>query len=338
MSTVFACAYTEYDQADALATYYAQGAAWQLMADYLVGAAAVLNVRSPIPLAIGNLEDGGPGNNWLQMGSTSISEFQTKFWAQNNATGQPTPSSTQIQAIDPINAAAGVWWYQQGDDCNVTDWQGLLSRSSWYNGNCINEQSACACPTATAYGWTSLFLAYGNAYDTVDSMNYQGAYYVTSPTGLQYRYLSASCGSGTNITVPTFATTRILRSTPYGLNSTGRQIVLLAYDTIDTISSLQIDINQYDAGYYQPLVTSDADFAARSTQDSSICVIAVGGPAVTAINNACSSLGLSCESFSSFSAWDSTPAYGYINADGATAADSYSLGNTAADQASAAGW
>lgn len=330
MSTVYACAYGETDYGSTLASFYAQGAEWERMADYLVGSASQFNIRSPILLALGELEDGGPGNNWLQLDSTAIANFQT-YWAKYNATGVATPTTAQVTAIDSVNAAGAGRWYTQQNDCGYTNWQGLLSRSSGYNSTC-----GCACPLTTAYGWTSLFLGYGDQYDTVDTMDYVGAFYVTGPTDTQHRYLL--CGSSADLAVPGFSTTRITRTKPYGRNGSNLQIVLLTKDDTDYISALQVDINQYNSGYVQPMVTDDALFAARSTQDFNICVIAVGGPAVTAINNACSTLGISCESFSDFSTWEASPNYGYVNAAGSDAANSYSKANTAANQASAAGW
>ncbi len=123
-----------------------------------------------------------------------------------------------------------------------------------------------------------------------------------------------------------------------GRNASNWQIVLLTKDAIDYVSALQVDINQYTSGNVQPLVTADALVAARSTQDFDICVIAVGGPALTAIQDACSTLGLSCESFSDFASWEASSNFGYIDAAGSTAAASYSEANTAASQATAAGW
>ncbi len=333
MATVPVCSYGEYSPGPALATYYAQGAEYQRMADYLVGSASHFNIRSPILLALGELERHGPGNNWLALGTGvggAMATFQT-YWTNNNATGIATPTTAQIAAIDSVNAAGAGLWYIQPNAC-ASNWKGLRSRSSSYNGNC-----KCACPYATAYGWSSLFLAYGDQYDTVDTMDYVGAFYVTGPTGDQARYLL--CGSlATTLPVPTFSTTRITRNTPYGRNAANLQIVLLTKDAIDYISALQVNINLYNGGNVQPLVTDDALFAANSTQDFDVCVIAIGGPAVTAINNACSTLGLSCESFSDFANWEASPNFGYINAAGSTASESYSEGNTAASQATAAGW
>ncbi len=141
--------------------------------------------------------------------------------------------------------------------------------------------------------------------------------------------------------MPSSSTTRTVRTTPYGRNSNSKQIVVLTGGGEESyVSGLQIviDLANDDDDYSEPVVTSDADFAAQSVQSEDICVVALGGDAVTAIENACSSLGLSCKSFSDFSAWHSTTAVGFINCDGSTAASSYSLASTAAGDASAAGW
>jgi hypothetical protein len=63
------------------------------------------------------------------------------------------------------------------------------------------------------------------------------------------------------------------------------------------VSSLQVGINLYPTAYRQPMVVSDADFAAFSATDKMVCVMAVGGPAVTAIETAASGLGISPTSF-----------------------------------------
>ncbi len=334
MATVTACSYNGSAQSDTIATFYGQGASWALMADYLVSAASYFDIRSPIPLAIGVLEDGGVGNNWMQLGSTAISEFQSKIWEPNNQTGQGTPTTADIEAIDSLNAAAAVWWYTQQDACKQTDWQALLSMSSAYNSIC-----GCSCPYDTAYGWSSLFLAYGNDYTSVPNIDYVGAYYVTGPTGTQTKYNNASCGAANSIAVPTFATTRIKRVEPHGRNSNGKQIVLFtSRDSTSLVSALQANINLRNAGYTQPLVNADRDFAATSTQYRANCVVAVGASAVSDIEAACSSMGLSCESFSDFASWEASSNYGFINADGSTAANTYSLTNTAATQATDAGW
>ena len=69
-----------------------------------------------------------------------------------------------------------------------------------------------------------------------------------------------------------------------------------------------------------------------------VAVDTVGGPAVSAIETEASDLGIQCESFNSFSAWFDSPNLGFVNCNGSDAYDSYSLGNTAAKDASNAGW
>ncbi len=337
MATVTACSYNGSVPSDTIATFYGQGASWALMADYLVGAASYFDIRSPIPLAIGVLEDGGVGTNWMRLEPGTISGFQSEFWEPNNQTGQSTPSASDIEGTDSLNAAVGVWLYNQKRDycTDVTDWQALLSMSSAYNSIC-----GCSCPYDTAYGWSSLFLAYGNDYTSVPNADYVGAYYVTGPTGTQTKYNNASCGpANNNVAVPNFSTTRTQRVEPHGRNSNGKQIVLFtSRDSTSFVSALQANLNLRNAGYTQPLVSADRNFAATSTQYRANCVVAVGATAVSDIEAACSSMGLSCESFSDFASWEASSNYGFINADGSTAADTYSLTNTAASQATNAGW
>ncbi|MHB1684403.1 MAG: hypothetical protein ACYCYO_16510 [Bacilli bacterium] len=336
MVTVTACAYDEQSTTDTLVNYYAQGG-YKMMADYLVGSSAYFGIQSLLALAIGELENGGPGGNWMQLSTGTggpIASFQS-FWSSHNFTGQPTPSTTQIEDFDAINAAAGVFWLHSKYNCGYSNWQGALSQASGYNGNC-----GCSCPYSTAYGYSALFLAYGENYQ-VSSYNYQGAQYPTSPTGTsQTKYLSPSCGPAAPITVPTITVGAAVRSNPYGRNSNGKQIVLLAKDNADYISALQISMNLIPG--YQPVVTGDAAFAARSTQYSStVCVIAAGGPSATQLEYQCSALGLSCTSATSFSEWETYANSGspaFINATGQIAADSYNLANSAASQAQNAGW
>ena len=66
--------------------------------------------------------------------------------------------------------------------------------------------------------------------------------------------------------------------------------------------------------------------------------IALGGPAVSAIEEQCKENGLSCMGFASFADWESSPSFGYVSASGSTASASYKLGNSAAQQANTAGW
>ena len=308
---------------------------YKRMADFLVGASAFRDIDSLLSLAIAGIEEGGPGGNWMQLGNGAISSFQT-YWGNHNNTGQPTPTTSQIESLDSVNAAAGVWWLAGESDCGYTDWEGAISKCSRYNGTC-----GCACPVETAYGWTALFLAYGDAYQ-VSSFAYRGSHYPISPTGTQSKYASVDatgkCYPSGYVNSPGFNVGTNVYATPYGRN--GKQIVLLAGNGVDGdyVSCLQININLQSSGYMEAEVTGDATFAAHSTQDSSVCVIAVGAQAVTNINNACANLGLSCKSYSSFSQWQSGGGKGYINADGATGYDSYNLGDSAALSAGAAGW
>ncbi|MGH8889622.1 MAG: hypothetical protein ACRDV3_07640, partial [Acidothermaceae bacterium] len=165
-----------------------------------------------------------------------------------------------------------------------------------------------------------------------------GTLYPTSPSGTQMKYANSPCGPGANINPPSFSVGYGLRTTPLGSNSNGKQIVLLATENVDYVSSLQVDVNLYGSPYRQAMVTSDSDFAAQTTQNYSYVVICVGGPAVTAINNSASRLGIQCDSFASFSAWEASPNYGYVNCAGATRSQSYSEANTQAFDASQAGW
>lgn len=334
MSTVYACAYNSEAVADTLATYYGQDAVYQRMADYLVGAASQFDLQSVMALAIGRLEGGGPGNNWLQLGDFAATGFIENYWSRYNRTGLPAPTVAQVQRVDQVNAAAGIYWYVQGPDCGQTGWQALLSRSSAYNGVCT-----CTCPYSTAYGWSSLFFAFGREYSQIHSDAYFGTHYVTAPTGTQTAYLNQSCGPGRDITVPPFATTRTLRDNPWGRNGQGRAIVLLAKTPGDFVSALQVDINQYNHGYMAPVVTADAEFAVRSTLDLGVCVIAVGNQAVIEMELRAQELKIGVHAHANVASWRYNHNRGdYVTADGRTGFESYSLANMAATQAHWDGW
>jgi hypothetical protein len=327
MATVEACSYLETGTTPTLASFYAQDATYQRMADFLVHAASHFGIRAGVALAVGDLENNGAGNNWMGLGSDAVSDFQT-FWDDNNGPGTSAPTADQISAIDSLNAAVGIYYLVDiKSNCDYTNWQGILSKCSAYNGIC-----GCPCPYSTAYGWSSLFLAYGENYATISDYAYNDAYYPTAPTGSQTSY--RGCNEPATLEVPDFGITYGLRTTPYGRNSNGRQIVLLGRSAVDYVSCLQIDINLYSTPYDQPVTTGDSDFAAGCAQDRTICTICVGEDAVTDIMAACPT----CTSYPTFAAWKAGSDPGFVNAAGANRTDSYDMGNTAATAASEAGW
>jgi hypothetical protein len=83
LATVQSCVYDETSSTYTLPTYFDIDTEHQMIMDFLVGTASYFNIESRLPFAIADLEDGGPGGNWMQLGSDAITSFQT-FWSGNN--------------------------------------------------------------------------------------------------------------------------------------------------------------------------------------------------------------------------------------------------------------
>lgn len=129
---------------------------------------------------------------------------------------------------------------------------------------------------------------------------------------------------------------------PFGTNSQGRRVVILVGDDKDYVSGLFIQQWLYDqANYVQAYLTRDAQVAVHSANlatNRQWCVVAMGGAAVSNLQSAAESDGVSLTEFTSFSAWESSSDKGYIDCSGATYLDNYNKGLTAVQQAASAGW
>ncbi len=80
------------------------------MADYFVGAAACFNVRSPLLLALGSLENHGVGTNRMTLGPTAITDFAA-IWNDNHCTKGTAPAASGVEAVDRLNTAGAAYWY-----------------------------------------------------------------------------------------------------------------------------------------------------------------------------------------------------------------------------------
>jgi len=73
MTQEWACAYTITGTAKSWPqTYWTQDTAHYMMSDHLIGAASWYGFDSPLFLVMGELEGGGSGSNWMQMGTTAV--------------------------------------------------------------------------------------------------------------------------------------------------------------------------------------------------------------------------------------------------------------------------
>jgi len=332
--SVAVCAYDHYTSTDTLATYFAIDARHQRMADYLVGSASAFNLENQLPMAIAAIEQGAdysPYYNWMQLSVGSAAQSFVNWYNASNQTGQAALTTTNVEYCDAINAAAGTYWLSQEGDCSRTDWTGAISQASSYNGTC-----GCGCPIDTAYGWTAMFLAYGNGY-AIPAYTYVDGYYPTGPTGTQTKYVtvnsSGACGGPSTIDPPVFTPTYETRSATYGANASGKQIAILTGSTVDYVSGLQVALDMFsqvntniNTGVWaSPMVLMGTYYAARMTQNqSSNMVIVLGPSAKTGIDNACSALGLTCVAYSSYSAWASGSQPGYVDCSGGTDQQNYS--------------
>jgi len=183
--------------------------------------------------------------------------------------------------------------------------------------------------TEGAYGYDILFLAYGDSYSTADGTTWSGAYMATGPDG-EYPKISMSptCDSASNTSVsfatPTYSIPTSDYDKPYGRDSYGGRVMLLTQTDKDYASGLLLDQWCKNNGKTQVMVLADVVMAATSAAaGSELCVIAVGSPAVSAIEAENSGL----TPYANYADWYSgrTSSPGFINAAGATGYDSYHM-------------
>ncbi len=120
---------------DTVAQYYSSGGtAYAYEADFLWGACSFFNIPSMIALAQAIQEGGGPGDNWMQLLSTTIDEFASDFMTStNNQTGVSFNTDDAVSA-DSINAVVAMWRLRR--NLNETSYSGhnaLLAALNAYN-------------------------------------------------------------------------------------------------------------------------------------------------------------------------------------------------------------
>lgn len=318
--------------------YYYQprlGAAYPHMKDFLVAAASQFGIAAPLAQALGVMEEGGPNNNWLSLLSTAESRFQS-WWATSNvtgvtySTGQKYPSTSDLESMNSLNAAAGIYWLKDAYSppvCTLSNypaWEQLAYYAGTYNSSC-----GCACPINTAYGVSAVLLAYGASY-SVNSSGYQGAQYCDLPNTSTLVSLGLGCGTyATSIDAPSQSATLKVRTSPYGRNANDRQIVIAIASDEDYVSGLTVNYKLDKVGDTQTVVTRDIAFAAQSTRDSDIVVIACGTPAADDL----AASGITAAS--SFSSWTAGQ---FINCGKATGTESYTCTYNNTIAATAAGY
>ncbi|MGF0008609.1 hypothetical protein ACQRBP_14975 [Eubacteriales bacterium SGI.150] len=275
--------------------YWTQDNAHLLMRDYIMGACSQFNIASPVMLGMGIMESGGTGSNWMQVTySAAPSDFVSNFWDVHNKTGESAPTATELKQIDALNAVLSAYWLTKGSRGGKTNWEALGQLASAYNG----WGAASANSGITAYGWSTLFLAYGKNYSSISSYTYQGAQYSDKGTGLSSDivtvYSTTPNPTGAkSIDVPTW--TMVPKTLSYfsGGNPNGKQIILFAYTDNDYVSALNILLHfkrksiKYGGVITYPVVTRDLTLATNNAKNSGLsCVIAVGNNAHLALKGA----------------------------------------------------
>lgn len=267
---------------------------YKLMRDYILGACSYFNFASPWALGVGIMEGGSPGNNMMQVTPTESyrDQFVNTFWAQHNVTPVTEPSLEELCSIDALNAVFAVQFMTQLSRYGKDGWEALGRLASGYNG----WGAAVGGSGITAYGWSTLFLAYGKNYTNVSSYKYQGAQYSCAGTGLPSNgivtvYQTAPNWIGAkNIDVPTWTMTTKTLTSVGGTNSNGKQIVLFAAVSMDYVSALTIDLyfKRYIKNAICPLVTTDRALVTNivKSANKNLCVIAVGDNSYSALTAA----------------------------------------------------
>lgn len=281
-------------QKDNSMKYWTQDKDHLLMRDYIIGACSHFNYASPWMLGMGIMENGGPGNNWMQIAyGNAHTTFLSEFWSLYNKTGESAPTLDELKVVDALNAVISAFWVTQGSRGGNTNWEALGQLASAYNGWAGATHNS----GITAYGWSTLFLAYGKNYTTISSYKYQGAQYSDKGSGLTsdlvtvYSTEPKPYKANQQIEVPTWTMTPRTLSTFSGGNTNNRQIILFAYTDIDYVSALNIILHfkrkniTYGGKITYPVATRDLTLAANNARNAGSCVIAVGNNAHLALKN-----------------------------------------------------
>lgn len=304
----YACVYKQSGTQSTLNRYWTGSNTTQLMADYILGACSYFNLGGPWVLAIGEIEGGGSGNNWMQVVyPTAGNDFRNNFWTPNNVTSL-SPTDAELKSINSLNAAWGAYWLSTMSTRSTTGYKAIGTLASSYNGWC--STSLCTPGTdITAYGWSVLFLAYGNKYKTLPTNHtFNGTQIsieeVGAPTTTTVYYSEPCTGAaGSCINVPSYGMYLSTLTFPRGRTSQSKQILLYANSPTDYVSGLGVDLYfvknniNYGGTITQPQVTYDLNYAASAAQSQYIVVIGVGSSAASNLK----ARGLTA--YSSYSAW-----------------------------------
>lgn len=274
------------------AVYWTQSKDYMLMRDYIIGACSYFDFASPWMLGVGIMESGGSGNNWMQLSSQTIpNDFINNFWSVHNVTGVTEPAFDELKSIDALNAVCAAYWMTRQSRYQKNGWEALALLASGYNGWTALSGTPGSSPTA--YGWSTLFLAYGANYSTVSSYKYQGAQVSVKGTGIPSNNIVTVYSTMPNPTgpvkkeVPTWTMNTQTLTSISGTNSNGKQIILFASVSMDYVSALTIDLyfKRYIQNAICPLVTTDRALVTSivKSANKNLCVIAVGDGAHSAL-------------------------------------------------------
>lgn len=325
---------------DTVATYYAAAGPnpTAYMIDFIMGACSFHSCPTMAELAQSIQENGGHGGNWFQVSSAVISDYVNYLITPHNVTGQTFDTAYGMSG-DAINASIGIWYMRQlldyaNSHYRYTGHTQLLTALNAYNSGSYS--------TEQAYGASVLWKGYGSNWSTASSTSYLGPYFPAGPEGTQCR---ANTGSGSvqaSLPTPGFPVPTFELQAPLGYNDVGRRTLILAGPgaTEDYVSGIFVEQWYFTSPYNEAMLLADANIAAYCAAIASkdYCVIALGEPAIMAIQNAASSLGLTLVAYEDFSLWESGAQPGYIDCAGTTGAVSYQEGLAAAQQSASAGW
>jgi hypothetical protein len=254
----------------------------------------------------------------MQIGTSVIDSFNTSVIAPNNGTGQVFDSSYGL-SFDAINAQIAMWYLRDLMDhyssLGYTGRDLVIWALNAYNRG---EGGAAA---NQAYGYSILWKAYGDGWDTSVPTTWGGAYMANGPTADTVQCALQSPPEGVTVTpndvvTPSFSVPRTQYEMPWGTNSNGKAVVLFVAsgDTGNYVSGYFVEQWLAQNSHVGAMLTSDTEFAVDTALGSggnhSYLVIAVGSNAATALENYDSSLA----QFSSVSAWEGSSVAGYVYA------------------------
>lgn len=306
--------------------------------DFIWGAASQFGVPAKVALAHRVIENGTAGANPFQVFLPDRETF-TQWINEKKPSSAPDLATTMSSSADSINAAAAmyIWrdFYNAVSSSFSSDHEKLLAGINAYHlgPGCVTSHKNYY--SEGAYGYDILFLAQGDSYSSADGTTWSGAYIATGPEGEYAKLAMGSCG-GTNVATsfatPTYSIPSEHYYKPYGRDNFGGRVMVFTQADEDYASGILMDQWCKNNTKTQVMVLAGADIAATSAAaGTKLCVIAVGSPAVSAIQAQNPDL----VAYTSYTAWydNRTSSPGFIDASGATGYDSYTKGLTAVQSA-----